>query len=396
MSVFKRPGSETYSYDFRLGGRRFSGHTGAKTRREAERAEERIRALAKVETRKVRETAGLPMTFEKAAAQYWSEVGQHLKGGNADGMLWSLDWLKGHIGASRQIREIDDRIIATIVAIRRGEHSASGQNRKRRKSAKETRLVSPATVNRTVIEPLRQILNRARLIWKEPISEIAWKTHTLKEPRERVRELKAEEEAKLFAVLRNDYHPILRFALLTGLRLSEIPRLRWDDIDWGGRQITVLGKGNKLATIPMPPDVRDLLWQLHNHHAEAVFTYVAARARQGRERGDRYPITRSGLQIVFRRAVTAAGIPNFRFHDNRHTAATRVLRAGGNLKVVQKMLRHESIATTAKCAHVQDEDVMVAMQAAADRAKAAQVALATPNATGSATADTASPKNEAI
>jgi integrase len=226
-----------------------------------------------------------------------------------------------------------------------------------------------------VIEPLRQILNRARLIWKEPISEIAWKTHTLKEPRERVRELKAEEEAKLFAVLRNDYHPILRFALLTGLRLSEIPRLRWDDIDWGGRQITVLGKGNKLATIPMPPDVRDLLWQLHNHHAEAVFTYVAARARQGRERGDRYPITRSGLQIAFRRAVTAAGIPNFRFHDNRHTAATRVLRAGGNLKVVQKMLRHENIATTAKYAHVQDEDVMVAMQAAAERSKAAQEIL---------------------
>lgn len=396
MSVFKRPGAETYSYDFRVAGRRFSGATGAKTRREAERAEERARTLAKAEAQQSRATAGLPMTFEAAAAQYWAEVGQHLKGGNDEGMLWSLDWLKRHIGGHSPLRAIDDKLVATLVAARRGERSNSGQNRKLRKPAKDSPLVSPATVNRTVIEPLRQVLNRARLIWKEPITEIAWRTHTLKEPRERVREMRAEEEARLFAILREDYRPVLRFALITGLRLGEIPRLRWNDVDWGGRQITVLGKGNKLATIPMPPDVRELLWQLRGHHPEAVFTYEAARSRDGRERGDRHPMTRSGLQITFRRAVAAAGIANFRFHDNRHTAATRLLRAGGNLKTVQKLLRHEDITTTAKYSHVQDDDVLAAMQLAAERGKAAQDALATPSPTEIATESAAGPKSEAI
>ena len=43
----------------------------------------------------------------------------------------------------------------------------------------------------------------------------------LAEPRERIRELRADEEEALFAALRPDYHPIVRFALLTGCRLAE-------------------------------------------------------------------------------------------------------------------------------------------------------------------------------
>lgn len=91
--------------------------------------------------------------------------------------------------------------------------------------------------------------------------------------------------------------------------------------------------------------------------------------------GERRPITREGLKTAFRRILPAAQIENFRFHDNRHTAATRVLRAGGNLKTVQRLLRHENIATTTKYAHVSDEDVMAAMQAAAERAEAAKAEL---------------------
>ncbi|MCJ2051654.1 tyrosine-type recombinase/integrase [Methylobacterium sp. J-070] len=398
MSVFKRPGAEVYSYDFRLGGNRFSGSTGATTRREAERAEDRARAVARAAAEETKAASDLPMTFGAAADLYWSQVGQHLKGGNADGMLSALAWLKPKIGPARLLRDIDDRLVAELVATRRGEHSRSGGNRKRRKGAKRAaapKLVSPATVNRTVIEPLRQILNRARQLWKQPVTEIAWRMHVLREPRERVRELRAEEEAHLFAVLRPDYHPALRFALITGLRLGEIACLRWNDVDWGGRQITVLSKGDKLATIPMPPDVRDLLWPLRGDHPEAVFTYEAARRRDGRTRGDMQPITRSGLQITFRRAVAKAGITNFRFHDNRHTAATRVLRATGNLKIVQRLLRHEQITTTAKYSHVLDDDVLAAMQLAAERGRAAQEAIATPTATKCATDETNIPKSEA-
>ena len=64
-----------------------------------------------------------------------------------------------------------------------------------------------------------------------------------------------------------------------------------------------------------------------------------------------------------RRAVPKAGVKNFHFHDTRHTAATRVLRKS-NLKVVQQLLGHEDIKTTTKYAHVMQEDVLNAMEAA--------------------------------
>ena len=64
-------------------------------------------------------------------------------------------------------------------------------------------------------------------------------------------------------------------------------------------------------------------------------------------------------------ARASAGLRDYRFHDNRHTAATRVLRASGNLNVVKRLLRHEDIATTVKYAHSQHEDVLAAMENAA-------------------------------
>ncbi len=385
MSVYKRPGAETWSFDFKLRGRRFSGSTGATTRREAERAESREREAARASLKEERAAASAPMTFEVAASRYWTEVGQHHAGGGDDNTLWSLDWLKQHVGPKRLLAEIDDKLVAGIVAIRRGESVRSGQNRKKDTPAKPARLVSNATVNRSVIEPLRKILNRARRTWKERVPDIAWRDHVLREPRERVREMKDEEEARLFATLRADYQPIIRFAILTGLRLGEIWRLRWEDVDWGGRQITVHGKGSKVATIPLAPDVRELLWPLRGHHPDAVFTYEVARSRDGRVRGERQPITRSGLQTAFRRVLPHASIENFRFHDNRHTAATRLLRSGANLKVVQRLLRHEDIGTTTKYAHVTDDDVMEAMQRASERARAAQAALEAASPTESPT-----------
>lgn len=69
----------------------------------------------------------------------------------------------------------------------------------------------------------------------------------------------------------------------------------------------------------------------------------------------------SGLDTAFGRAMAKAGIKDFRFHDLRHTTATRLLRQEGNLRMVQKLLRHSDIATTARYAHVLDEDLRNAL-----------------------------------
>jgi integrase len=81
----------------------------------------------------------------------------------------------------------------------------------------------------------------------------------------------------------------------------------------------------------------------------------------GRVRGQRYPITKSGLNDRWLRTRAAAGLVDFRFHDFRHDFATKVLRETGNLKLVQKALNHADIKTTARYAHVIGEDIAVAL-----------------------------------
>jgi integrase len=144
--------------------------------------------------------------------------------------------------------------------------------------------------------------------------------------------------------------------------------LRWTDIDWGNLTISVVGKGDKTNVQPIETDVRDFLWQLRGQHPEKVFTFVAEQTRpqQGRVAGQRYPITYSGLSTAWRRAKPNAKLIDYRFHDNRHTAATRFLRATGNLKLCQMFLRHENIVTTMKYAHASTDDLRKALKLVAE------------------------------
>lgn len=86
---------------------------------------------------------------------------------------------------------------------------------------------------------------------------------------------------------------------------------------------------------------------------------MAERTRGGRRHGQRYPITYEGLKTALRRDIKP-GVSGYRLNDNRHTVATRVLHACGNLNVAQKMLWHADITTTAKYVHVLYEDVLTA------------------------------------
>ena len=340
MSVFKRPGQEVYSYDFRYRRERFSGSTGCKSKREAQAFEraEKDRLKASITD------AQKPMTFQSACAQYWNEVGQHHRN-NVD-TYRSLNWLMDHIGGKLAVSAISDGTIARAVAKRRGEG------------------VSPATVNRSVAEPMRAILRRARRTWKQVVQDIEWKDHFLKEPQERVREATPDEEAKFMASVRGDYAPALRFAILSGCRRAEIVGLEWKDVDFFNREFTVCGKGDKSRVIPMTDALYTLLWSLKDNHKTAVFTYIVKRPREGAVKGQREPISMEGFKTEWRRTRKRADILDFRFHDNRHTAATRLVRATGNLKMAQQLLGHTEISTTSRYAHVTKDDLRAGMEAA--------------------------------
>lgn len=344
MSVFKRPGQSEYSYDFRLRGHRFSGRTGCTTRREAKAHEEGVRDRAKAAA--IDRTK--PMTIAAATTLYWNEKGQFLA--NATDCMWHLAWIQKHFDRGTLLSKIGDAEIAAAVAKRRGEEVSKGKT------------VANATVNRTLTQPLRAILRRARFTWKQTVQDVVWKTHFLPEAQERVREATAAEEQTLAEKIRNDYEPAFRFAILTGCRRAEIVGLQWPSVNFFSRQFTVRGKRGKERAIPMTTKVYALLWSLKDHHPAAVFTYVAKRPRDGRK-GERVPITVEGFKSEWRRTKARAQVPNFKFHDTRHTAATRLLRSTGNLKHAQRLLGHTEIATTSRYAHVTDDDLRAGLEA---------------------------------
>ena len=285
--------------------------------------------------------------------RYWIEVGQHHKGDGARNTRWSLDYLNREIGRDVPLMAIRPSRVAEIVARRRGDG------------------VAATTVNRSVTEPLRKVLRKAADVWDQTVPKIDWRLHMLPEPNERVRELSADEEARLLAEIRPDYQPLFRFSLASGVRRAGCLALRWSDIDWGNRIIRVQGKGGNNYTIPLSVAMREILWPLQGRHPYVVFTYVVQRTREGRRRGECLPITEEGLKTEFSRAREAAGLPStgqdgergYRWHDNRHTRATRLVRRTGNLKMAQKLLGHQRIETTAKYAHVTMNDLMQALDA---------------------------------
>lgn len=357
MSVYKRPGAETYTYDFELGGRRFSGDTGEADKRKAQRRQEEVRRQERARLDASKGKSGANMTFGAACTRYMEEVGEHHV--QALTTLASLEWLEAAIGKRTLVSTIDEERVAFVVARRRQDMRKVGD-----KSTPQRR-VGNATVNRTCTEPLRKVLRRAGDKWGCVVQPIDWASHMLPEPRERVREASVEEEALVMEQLDRGYGDAVLFAVLTGCRRMEIVGLTWQSVDFFTQHFTVLGKGNRLRTIPMSAAVFDLLWSLKDHDPEWVFTYTAARTDKRKQiyRGIRYPMTDAGLRTAMRRAVGSAGVENLRFHDLRHTAATRILRKS-NLRVVQELLGHSEPTTTAKYAHALSEDIRAAMDAA--------------------------------
>ena len=355
MSVFKRKNAKEYSYDFIFGGVRFSGNTGATNQREAKREEDRLKQAARkdLETRRPHSD----MTFEQAALKWMEQVGQHHK--NALTSLRDVERLIEKVGGGMLVSQIGNDLVAEVVAKRRLDRRAVGNG------LRDNGLVSNATVNRSTTELLKKILRRASKVWKCPVQDIDWSEHRLTEPKERVREASDSEERQLFAQLSEGYDTAVKFAIMAGCRLDELTGLTWARVDFFTRVFTVTGKNGNTRTIPMSQALFDLLFAQQGHHAEHVFTYVARRTYvdRGLVKGQRYPITYYGLQIAVRRAVKRAGIVDLRVHDLRHTAATRTLRVS-NLRVVQHLLGHADITTTAKYAHAQSEDIRAALDAA--------------------------------
>ena len=367
MSVYKPKNSKHYLFDFQRGGHRFYGSTHETERRLAEAVEKQEVRKAEAQVKRNRRERGGGMTFNVAAMRYWQEQGQHTA--TARETERNLERLVDWIGAATSVQDITDDTLALMVARRRGEAKVNAARKKRKgRALAPLGKVSNGQVNRSVTQLLRRVLTRARKVWKIALpDEPDWASHVLPEPKERVRELRHEEEDRLEEVERAEYRAPRVFGLITGVRRREITSLTWPQVDFSAEVIRVIGKGDEPHQIPITPELHALLWPLRDHHETAVFTYlcqrtrICARSKRQFVKGRRYPITYHGFCTHMRRGLTKAGIVDFRIHDLRHTSATRTLRATKNLKLVQKLLNHSAVSVTEKYAHADLDDLREAM-----------------------------------
>lgn len=362
MSVHKLKNSPYWQYDFEVNGVRFYGSTKLKDRKKAEALEKDLKADAKKKLKEANKNG--PLTINLAAGRFWHEVGQYHSG--AADTERDLARLVNYFGPNKLLTEIDDAAVIGLVAWRR-EQTIKG--RKVMGDGKTPApLIKPATVNRSTTEVLKKLFTRAKRSWKYTFhNEPHWKDHWLKEPKERVRELHAHEDEALTIAVREDYWPWLEYLHTSAVRLEE-SLLKWEWVNWSAGLITVPdGKGGERVPTPITKKIHDILWPLRDHHPEWVFTYVCktANAKNKLKKGKRYPITYEGAKTQWRRLRARAGVKDFRLHDLRHDTATKVLRKS-NLKVVQSLLNHRSISTTAKYAHAFKDDVAAAMEAVAE------------------------------
>ena len=147
---------------------------------------------------------------------------------------------------------------------------------------------------------------------------------------------------------------ILMLFLSTGCRLSEVTNLTIDDLNFDQNYIKVKGKGRKEGIVPMADQLKDELF---------IYIQRYRHPKDPREKclflsDERTALTRDGMQIMIRRVLWSVGVKEkVGPHILRHTFATRYLRKGGNLEVLRKILRHNSITTTMIYTHLNQEDV---------------------------------------
>ncbi len=137
---------------------------------------------------------------------------------------------------------------------------------------------------------------------------------------------------------------IITFAINTGLRQSEILDLKWPQVDLTRKTITILEQKNQgKDTLPLNEGALEVLRErLQVRRGETEYVFHTRNATR---------IAPNSLQQAFYSALRKSGIEKLRFHDLRHTFATRLVQAGVDLYTVQKLGRWKNISMIMRYAH---------------------------------------------
>lgn len=340
MSIYKHAKSRFWQYDFQFKGGRYHGSTGCTSKRDAERYEAEVRRKAALG-----ETTKPSIDLDLACGAWWDAKGQFLR--SAGSVIYQLAKLAEGLGKRTPLQDLTLQKIDSYIAKRRATVKNSSVNR-------ETAL-------------LRRVIQWCGARGYD-VPAIEWRQVKLKEAAPVTRVLSDKEEVRLFDNLPDDLKPLVEFALISGQRRGELVALRWSDVDLKAMRATVWAKGQKPHSFPLTPRMIAIITNQPRVCAQ-VFTYVAQRDapcrkdRVPRKKGQRYPFSPEGWKRRWYRALKDAGIENYRFHDNRHTAATRT----GSIEVANRLLGHSDMRTTQRYFHTAEERVRAALIAAESR-----------------------------
>lgn len=144
---------------------------------------------------------------------------------------------------------------------------------------------------------------------------------------------------------------IVEMLYATGIRVSELCGLDIDDIDTARRVLQVLGKGNKQRTVPFGEPAQVALTAWLTQGRPALATADSGPALLLGARGKRLD-PRQARTVVHQTVSAVDGAPDIGPHGLRHSAATHLLEGGADLRIVQELLGHTSLATTQLYTHV--------------------------------------------
>jgi len=199
----------------------------------------------------------------------------------------------------------------------------------------------PASVNRELacLKYLYNLAIRRKCFFStNPVSEVEY----LDEGEGITRILTHEEEKRLISNSPPLLASIIFIALNTAMRKMEILSLKWDYIDLEKNFITLPQtntKAKKTRVVPINSIIRTILLELKLKSQGSLFVFPSADSINGHV---------SWIKHSFGSSCKRAKIQNLRFHDLRHTCATRMIEAGADIVSVSKILGHSDINLTVK------------------------------------------------
>jgi integrase len=215
--------------------------------------------------------------------------------------------------------------------------------------------LSPATLNRyrSFVSSVCKYAEDLGLIGSNPCKKVPRFREEKRNPRYLAPAPDDDEEKKIRAEIREDIEDGIRheqeflLALYTGMRRGELWGLKWADCNLAQRDIRPVGKTGG-RHIPLSPDALKAL--------EALATYTEGKEFVVVEKNEHPGVTRD-FRSWFEIAVRRAGIKQFRYHDIRHTFASRHAIRGTPMHVLMLLMGHKSVKTTEIYAHLGPSDV---------------------------------------